>query len=69
MNYQAILQEIHQEVLHVLPSGTVATYIPQLATASPQKFGMAVQTVSGDLFHVGHALEHFDSKHFKGSGH
>ncbi len=45
MNYQAILDEIHQEVLSLLPCGTVATYIPQLASVSPQKFGMAVQTV------------------------
>ena len=59
MNYQAILEEIHQEVLPRLPCGTVATYIPQLATVSPQKFGMALQTVEGDLFHVGDALETF----------
>jgi len=59
MNYQAILEEIHQEVLHLLPCGTVATYIPQLATVSPQKFGMAVQTVGGEMFHVGHAFEPF----------
>ena len=59
MNYQPILDEIHEEVLHLLPCGTVATYIPQLATASPQKFGMAVQTVDGEIFHVGQAFEPF----------
>ncbi|MBA3966250.1 MAG: glutaminase [Nitrospirales bacterium] len=59
MNYQAILDEIHQEILHRLPCGTVATYIPQLASVSPQKFGMAVQTIDGKVFHVGHALEPF----------
>lgn len=59
MNYQAILDEIHQEVLNLLPCGTVATYIPQLASVSPQKFGMAVQTVDGDVFQVGQALEPF----------
>ncbi len=59
INYQAILDEIHQEVLPLLPGGTVATYIPQLASVSPQKFGMAVQTVDGEVFQVGQALEPF----------
>ncbi len=59
MNYQGILEEIHYEILQVLPYGTVATYIPQLATISPQKFGMAVQTVDGELFHIGDAFEQF----------
>lgn len=57
MDYQAILEEIHHEVLQVLPCGTVATYIPHLATVSPHKFGMAVQTIDGKLFHVSQALE------------
>lgn len=59
MNYQAILDEIHQEVLNLLPCGTVASYIPQLASVSPQKFGMAVQTIEGEVFQVGQALESF----------
>lgn len=59
MNYQAILDDIHQEVLHRLPCGAVATYIPQLASVSPQKFGMAVQTVGGEMFQVGEAFEPF----------
>ncbi len=59
MDYQAILEEIYHEVLPVLPAGKVATYIPQLATISAHKFGMAVQTTEGELFHVGHALENF----------
>lgn len=59
MNYQAILDEIHQEVLNLLPCGTVASYIPQLASVSPQKFGMAVQTVEGEVFQVGQASEPF----------
>ncbi|MCA9467809.1 MAG: glutaminase [Nitrospira sp.] len=59
MNYQAILEEIHYEVLQQLPCGSVAAYIPQLATVSPHKFGMAVQTVEGEVYHVGQALEPF----------
>ncbi|MEX2494259.1 MAG: glutaminase [Nitrospirales bacterium] len=59
MNYQDILEEIHEDVRHMLPAGKVATYIPQLSSISPHKFGMAVQTIEGDSFHVGDALEHF----------
>ncbi|MGD9852829.1 MAG: glutaminase [Nitrospirales bacterium] len=59
MNHQAILDEIHQEVLHLLPCGTEGTYIPQLASVSPRKFGMMVQTVDGEVFHMGQALELF----------
>ena len=43
----------------MLPAGKVATYIPQLSSISPHKFGMAIQTIEGDSFHVGDALEHF----------
>ncbi len=59
MNYQEILEEIHEDVRHRLPSGNVATYIPQLANISKHKFGMAVQTIDGGTFHVGQALEQF----------
>lgn len=59
MNYQEILEEIHEDVRHMLPSGTVATYIPQLAHVSRNTFGMAVQTIEGELFHVGDALNQF----------
>ncbi|MDR4459389.1 MAG: glutaminase [Nitrospirales bacterium] len=59
MNYQAILDEIHQEILSLVPCGTGATYIPQLASVSPQNFGMPVQIIDGKIFHVGHAWELF----------
>ncbi len=59
MNYQEILEEIQEEVRHMLPAGKVATYIPQLSSISPHKFGMAVQTIDGDSFQVGEAFEHF----------
>ena len=59
MNYQEILEDIHEEVQHRLPSGTVASYIPQLASVSRHKFGMAVQTIDGESFQVGDALNQF----------
>ena len=59
MNYQTILEDIHQEIIPMLPTGKVATYIPQLAGVSPQKFGMAVHTIEGESFHIGEAFERF----------
>ena len=59
MNYTNILQEIHQQVTPLLGQGKVADYIPELATISPQKFGMAVQTIDGEIFQIGDAAEKF----------
>ena len=59
MNYQDILEEIKEEIQPYLSKGKVATYIPELAKVSPEKFAMAVQTVDGDKFSVGHADEKF----------
>ena len=59
MNYQRILEEIEQEVRPCLGQGRVADYIPALARVAPDKFGMAVQTVDGEIFQVGDAPEPF----------
>lgn len=59
MNYQPVLEEIHQEITPYLDRGKVADYIPELAHISPRKFGMAVLTVGGELFQVGDAREKF----------
>ena len=59
MDYSEILQEIAQEVQPLLSQGQVAAYIPELAGISAAKFGMAVYTTGGDLYHVGDALEKF----------
>lgn len=59
MNYSAILEEIYQEVEPLLSQGKIADYIPELAHISPNKFGMAVQTIEGPLYVVGDAVEKF----------
>ncbi len=38
-----------------LTAGTVATYIPELARADPEKFGIAIATVDGPGYDVGDA--------------
>ncbi len=59
MDIKAILKEIHKEVQPVIPDGMVADYIPKLAAVPKEKFGMAVQTLDGDLFTIGDARENF----------
>ncbi|MCP3944756.1 MAG: glutaminase [Desulfobacteraceae bacterium] len=59
MDFQAILEEIHKEIQDVLLDGKVADYIPKLAAVPLDKFGMAVQTLDGDLFTIGDAAENF----------
>lgn len=59
MDYERVLAQIHEVVKPLLGQGKVATYIPELAKVSPDRFGMAVVTVSGDVFSVGHAQELF----------
>ena len=59
MDYEGILQEIHEEIRNDLGRGEVATYIPELACVSPQKFGMVVETLDGESFQVGDAEEIF----------
>lgn len=59
MTYQSILDEIFEEVQPSLAQGAVANYIPMLARVPASKFGMAVQTMHGQTFQVGDALEPF----------
>lgn len=59
MNYQAILEEIHDDVRPRLGQGRVADYIPALGRVPANRFGMALRTVAGELFRVGDADERF----------
>ncbi len=59
MQYKEILEEINHEVRSLIGQGAVASYIPELAVVSAQKFGMAVLTTEGDLYQVGDAAEKF----------
>lgn len=55
MDYQALLEEIHNEVRPHFGRGKVADYIPALAMIAPDRFGMALQTIDGQSCQVGDA--------------
>ena len=47
-----LLTELHRDIAKVR-DGAVATYIPQLARANPDHFGICVATASGTVYEVG----------------
>lgn len=51
---QEILTQVHAQCV-ADRRGEVASYIPELARADPDHFGLALATVSGQLFTAGHA--------------
>lgn len=53
-----LLQEIHQEFAP-LQEGKVASYIPELAKANPDWFGICVVTATGAVYEVGDTAEPF----------
>ncbi|HSW04196.1 glutaminase [Aquabacterium sp.] len=55
MDYQALLEQIHDQLRPVIGQGQVANYIPELAGVSPQHFGMAVVQLDGTVHAVGDA--------------
>ncbi|WP_426730355.1 glutaminase [Myxococcus faecalis] len=52
--FQAVLDEVMTAVLPVVGQGRVANYIPALAAVDPSRFGMALATLDGQVFGVGH---------------
>jgi glutaminase len=56
--FRTILAEIHAKHRND-NSGKVADYIPELALADPNWFGISVVTVQGDVFHVGDSEQLF----------
>lgn len=59
MDYKSILTEISNGLSNYIGKGKVADYIPALAKADPNKFGMSVSTVDGKRFHIGDTSEKF----------
>jgi glutaminase len=53
-----ILERVHAEFAPVT-AGDVATYIPELARADPNRFGIAVATIDGQVFEIGDAATPF----------
>ena len=59
MDYQAILEEIHESVQAFGQQGTIAQYIPQLAKVDPDKLGISLLLLDDTNFHIGDAQEAF----------
>jgi glutaminase len=59
MDYQQILQEIVHKIQPMIGRGKKADCIAPLAEVSSEKFGMAIQTIAGDLIQIGDADEKF----------
>lgn len=59
MDYRYILNEIAKEVNELTDDGIVASYIPELETISPDKFGIHFYALKGDNYGIGDHLEKF----------
>lgn len=55
---QELLEELHRKYAGC-DEGSVATYIPELAKACPQDFGIAIATAGGHLYEVGDTRRSF----------
>jgi glutaminase len=49
---QAYLEQLHRR-LSPLTDGAIATYIPELAKVDPDRFGIVIATVDGQVYEVG----------------
>lgn len=59
MNYQNLIEEVYNEVMSTNPRGKVADYIPELARVDPDKFGIALVDLEGNIFGAGDFEEPF----------
>src|SRR5262245_141109 len=55
---QEYLLDLHQEISKIR-DGTLATYIPELARANPNWFGICVVTAGGNVYEAGDSQEPF----------
>ncbi len=53
MNYQAILEEIYEEIKPHFGEGKVANYIPALSEVDPNQFAFSIITHDGNRYDVG----------------
>lgn len=59
MTLQSLLNQINIDARSRFGLGRVADYIPALAQVPADRFGIAVYTVDGELYHSGDALQPF----------
>ena len=55
MDYQSILDRVHAAVKPIIGTGKVASYIPELAKVSADRFGIAVVDLDGKVYRTGDA--------------
>ena len=55
---QTVLESLHQKY-QSLATGNLASYIPQLAKANPDWFGICIATTDGKIYEVGDSAENF----------
>jgi glutaminase len=58
-SYQSILDDIVRDVLPLRSNGSVADYIPELATVDPDSFGIHLRTVGGEDYSAGDSEQRF----------
>jgi glutaminase len=54
-DFEGALAYVYEECLPHVGKGTVASYIPELATVDPRRFGLCLYTNRGELFSEGDA--------------
>ena len=59
MDYGKVIDTIYRDLNTWERTGKVADYIPALAEVDPNHFGISVQTLNGDSFHIGDTLKPF----------
>ncbi len=53
LNFQAILETIYKDAVNAKDKGTVATYIPELASIDKNNFGIHLKTFDGKDYGIG----------------
>ncbi|GAA0455237.1 MULTISPECIES: glutaminase [Streptomyces] len=53
MDYQGVLEEVAAHAKPLVRQGKVADYIPALERVSPDRFGIALADINGDVYGVG----------------
>ena len=59
MDYKTILENVHATVQPYSNVGKVADYIPELAKVNPDRFGICLNTIDGNVYSIGDAGERF----------
>lgn len=59
MDLKRLIKEISEEVLKIEDIGKVADYIPLLSKVNPEKYGMSLTTINGEIFNYGDSDEKF----------